>query len=110
MAILEFTSGYDWRPNSHTETDQYKTARYLPLRDKLQKCLGDAWSVKVVPFTIGVRGSYEETAWAARLARFGLTGTQVTALMTDLVTNCLTEHDAILLTRIAAIWNINAIE
>lgn len=110
VAILEFTRGYDWRPNWHTETDQYKTARYLPLRDKLQKCLGDAWSVEVVPFTIGVRGSYEETAWAARLAKFGLTGTQVTALMTDLVTNCLTEHDAILLTRIAAIRNINANE
>ena len=110
VAILEFTRGYDWRPNWHTETDQYKTARYLPLRDKLQRCLGDAWSVEVVPFTIGVRGSYEETAWAARLARFGLTGTQVTALMTDLVTNCLTEHDAILLTRIAAIRNINANE
>ena len=54
-------------------TDQYKTAQYLPLSDKLQKCLGDAWSVEVVPSTIGVRGSYEETAWAAHLARFGLT-------------------------------------
>ena len=61
-----------------------------------------------MPFTIGVRGSYEETAWAASLARFGLTGTQVTALMTDLVTYCLTENYAILLTRIAAIQNINA--
>ena len=57
-----------------------------------------------------VRGSYEETGWAARLERFGLTGTQVTVLMTDLVTNCLTKHDTILLTRIAAIQNINANE
>ena len=60
-----------------------------------------------MPFTIGVRGSYEETAWAARLAKFGLTGTQVTALMTDPVTNRLTEYDAILLTRMAAM-KINA--
>ena len=56
VAILEFTRGYDWRPNWNTETDQNKTAWYPTLRDKLQKCLGDAWSVEVVPFTIGVRG------------------------------------------------------
>ena len=61
-----------------------------------------------MPFTIGVWRSYEETAWAASLQRFGLTGTQVTALMTDLVTNGLTEKDAILLTSMAAIRNINA--
>ena len=42
VEILQFTRGYDWQPNWHTETDQYKTARYLPLRDKLRRCLGDA--------------------------------------------------------------------
>ena len=63
VAILEFTRGYNWRPNWHTETDQYKTDRYPPLRNKLQKCLWDGWSVEVVPFTIGVRGPYEEIAW-----------------------------------------------
>ena len=108
VAILEFTRGYDWRPNWHAETDQYNTVLYPPLSDKLQKCLGNWWSVEIVPFTIGVWQSYEATAWAACLARFGLTGTQVTALMTDLVTDCLTEPDAIQLTRMAVIRDINA--
>ena len=86
--ILEFTRGYDWRPDWHTDSDQYKTERYLRLRDKLLRWLGDGWSVEIVTLTLGVRGSYEEGSWTSHLAKFGLTGIKAAALMQDLVASC----------------------
>ena len=108
VMILEFTRGYDWRPDWHRDTDRYKTERYLCLRDKLLRCLGDGWSVEIVTFTLGVRGSYEEGSWTSHLAKFGLTGIKAAVLMQDLVTSCLHEHDEMLVTRAAALRNHNA--
>ena len=87
--ILEVTRGYDWRPDWHRDTDRYKTELYLRLRDKLLRCLGDRWSVEIVTFTLGVRGSYEAGSWTSHLAKFGLTGIKAAALMEELVTSCL---------------------
>ena len=83
--ILEFTRGYDWRP----DWDRYKTERYLHLRDKLLRWLGDGWSVEIVTLMRGLlRGSYKEGSWTSHLAKFGLTGIKAAALMQDLVASC----------------------
>ena len=43
VMILEFTRGNNWgrsrRPDRHTDTDRYKTEWYIPLRDRLLRCL-----------------------------------------------------------------------
>ena len=54
-------------------------------------------------FTLGVLGSYEEGFWTSHLAKFGQTGIKAAALIQDLVTSCLHEHDEMLLTRAAAL-------
>ena len=70
VMILKFTRGYDWRPEWHTDADRYKTERYLRLRDKLLRCLGEGWSVEIVTFTLGVRCSYEEGSWTSHMAKY----------------------------------------
>ena len=101
--ILEFTRGYDGRASWHQDIDQFKTERYTPLRDKLSSCLGVGWTVEIVTFTLGVRGSYHEPTWQAALDRFGLCGLEATEFMTELVTNCLAELDELYTVRSAAI-------
>ncbi len=39
---------------------QSTTARYKGLRDKMKAALPPEWSVEIVCFTLGIRGSYAE--------------------------------------------------
>jgi len=103
VLILEFTRGYDWRASWHDDIDQVKTGRYTPLLDKLSHCLGQGWTVEIVTFTLGVRGSYYEPAWRAALERFGLCGLKATEFMTELITSCLAELDELYNVRSAAL-------
>ena len=52
IMTLGFTRGYDWRQEWHTDTDQYSTEWFLPLRDKLLHCPGNGWSMEIV--TVGL--------------------------------------------------------
>ena len=103
VLILEFTRAYDWRATWHSDTDELKTERYSPLRDKLSTCLGEGWTVEVVPFTMGVRGSYHEPAWRAALGRFGLKDREVDKCMRALVVKCLEELNELYNVRFAAL-------
>ena len=49
------------------------------------------WTVEIVCFTIGIRGSYAENQWAASLTALGVPATGVSRLMATLVSGCLTE-------------------
>ena len=103
VLILEFTRGYDWRAGWHQDIERVKTERYTPLRDKLSHCLGQGWTVEIVAFTLGVRGSYHEPTWRAGMERFGLRGRDAKELMTELVTKCLAELDELYIVRSAAL-------
>ena len=103
IRIMEFTRCNDYRPDWRETTETYKTARYQGLRDKVKAALPPEWSVEIVCFTLGIRGSYAESRWAASLAALGVTASGVTRLMTELVPTCLTELNAIYLTRSAAL-------
>ena len=72
VLILEFTRAFDSRVDWHILVDQHKTERYTSLRNRLQACLGSGWSVEIMPFSLGIRGSYAERQWSAALSRFGL--------------------------------------
>jgi hypothetical protein len=103
VLVLEFTRAYDWRADWFEVTDRAKTERYTPLRDKLAHCLGSSWTVQVLVFTLGVRGSYYEPVWRTTLEQFGLGSDEATKLMTELVTNCLAELDELYNVRSAAL-------
>ena len=103
IRIMEFTRCNDYRPDWRETTETYKTARYKGLRDKMKAALPPEWSVEIVCFTLGIRGSNAESRWAASLAALGVTASGVTRLMTELVPTCLAELNAIYLTRSAAL-------
>jgi hypothetical protein len=93
----------DYRTEWRETTETYKIARYQGLRDKIEAALPPDWSVEIVCFTLGIRGSYAESRWAASLAVLGVTASGVTRLMTELVPTCLDGLNAIYLTRTAAL-------
>ena len=60
----EFTSAF---VDCHILFDQHKTERYTSLRNRLQACLGSGWSVEIMPFSLGIQGSYSESSSLAVL-------------------------------------------
>jgi hypothetical protein len=101
--VLEFTRANDYRPDWHETTEDYKTERYRPLRDKMAAGLPPPWSVETVCFTLGIRGSYAEAQWATSLAALDVSPAGVVDLMTTLVPLCLTELDGLYKTRSTAL-------
>ena len=108
VLILEFTRAFDSRADWHILVDQHKTERYTSLRNRLQVCLGSGWSVEIMPFSLGIRGSYAEGPWTAALSRFGLHGSKAADLLTELVSRCLDELNELFSVRTAAILSRNA--
>ena len=103
IRVLEFTRCNDYRPAWREETEEYKTGRYQALRDRMLAALPRGWSVEIINFTLGIRGSFAETQWMAALTALGVPATRVTHLMTDLVAQCLTELNELYSTRAAAL-------
>ena len=103
IRILEFTRCNDYRSDWRETTEEYKTDRYQPLRDKMAGALPRGWSVEIVNFTLGIRGSYAETRWTAALTALGVSEAGVAHLMAALVTQCLTELNELYSTRAAAL-------
>ena len=56
-----------------------------------------------VCFTLGIRGSYAESRWAASLAALGVPPAGVAGLMATLVLRCLTELNELYKTRSTAL-------
>ena len=66
------------------ETDTLKAARYTPLRDLLALLL-PGWEVRILTFSLGIRGSYIPDRWTANLNRLGMLGALVEKLMEGMV-------------------------
>ena len=103
LRILEFTRCNDYRQDWRETTEQYKTGRYQPLRDRMTELLPRGWSVEVVNFTLGIRGSFAETCWTAALTGLGVSEAEVAHLMAALVAQCLAELNELYSTRAAAL-------
>ncbi len=52
VLVLEFTRANDYQQDWHEMTEDYKTERYRPLRDKMAAGLPPPWSVETVCFTL----------------------------------------------------------
>ena len=66
LLILEITRSNDRGELALRETDQYKTARYRPLRDLLVRLL-PGWEVEIQTYTVGIRGSHDPDRWYAQM-------------------------------------------
>ena len=103
IRILEFTRCNDYRQDWRETTEQYKSARYQPLRDRMTELLPRGWSVEIVNFTVGIRGSFAESRWTTALTALGVSEAGVATLMAALVAQCLTELNTLYSTRAAAL-------
>ena len=61
------------------------------------------WEVKILTFSLGIRGSYIPDRWTANLNKLGMLGARVEKLMKGMVSQALKELTAIYSTRYAAI-------
>jgi ribonuclease HI len=89
--ILEFTRPSDSRIDWHTRNDLYKRERYTPLMTKMRTHLTQEWTVEILCFTLGVRGSYHEEEWTRNLTSLGYPADDIPLLMTELVSAALTQ-------------------
>ena len=106
LLILEFTRPNDRGELALRETDQYKTARYRPLRDLLVRLL-PGWEVEIQTYTVGIRGSHDPDRWYAQMRQLEVTAAQSERLMQDMVEQALTELTAIYNVRYAALRHAN---
>lgn len=102
--ILEFTRPNDSRPDWDAITGDYKRGRYQPVRDCIHRSL-PTWTVEILCFTMGIRGSYNEQEWSRNLGLFAIQGPVKERLMRDLVRTCLAELTDIYHTRFSARCN-----
>ena len=102
LLILEFTRPNDRGELSLRETDQYKTARYRPLRDLLVRLL-PGWEVEIQTYTVGIRGSHDPDRWYAQMRKLEVTAARAERLMQDMVEQALTELTDIYSVRYAAL-------
>ena len=84
-------------------TEEYKSERDSPLRDKMAASLPRGWTVETMCLTIGIRGSYAESQWSASLMALGISPAGVSSLMATLVSVCLTELNGLYSVRSTAL-------
>jgi hypothetical protein len=101
--ILEFTRPSDSRIDWHTTNDLHKRERYTPLMTKMRTHLTQEWTVEILCFTLGVRGSYQEDQWTRNLTALGYPADDIPLLMTDLVLSALTQLNEVYKCRSSAL-------
>jgi hypothetical protein len=105
LFILEFTRPNDRDALALQDTDSLRTARYIPLRDRLVMIL-PAWEVGIQTYTMGIRGSHDPDRWRANLTQLGLPATRMEALVRNLTLQALTELTNLYSTRYAALHRL----
>ena len=103
VLILELTRAYDLAVDWQEITDARKMERYNHLRNRMAALLPRTWQVQIITLTIGVRGSFQESAWQSNLTTLGITGSRAAELLRDLVHIAWIEADGLCATRQAAL-------
>ena len=66
LYLLEVTRPYDSKVGFADRSDRLKLSRYQVVIDRFKE-VAPHWQAVVVPFTIGIRGSLDESAWSQHL-------------------------------------------
>jgi hypothetical protein len=96
--ILEFTRAYDPDLQALRIADEQKTQRYARLCNHLQARL-PGWSGRVMPFTIGIRGTMNEATWMANLEALSIPGDKQYPIMKAALKTALDGLDTVFLAR-----------
>ena len=94
MYFLEVTRPYDSKADFAERSDTMKVSRYQAVIDRF-KAKAPLWQAVVVPFTIGVRGSFVESAWTQHLVSLDLDRADLPRLFERVVTTALCALDTV---------------
>ena len=96
LFLLEVTRAYDAYVGFGDRADRNKTCKYQPVVDRFNE-VGHAsgWSASVLPFTVGLRGSVDESAWAARLHSLDIRPVEVPLVLRAVVGAALAALDVV---------------
>ena len=94
MYFLEVTRPYDSKADFAERSDSMKVSRYQAVIDRF-KAMAPLWQAVVVPFTIGVRGSFVESAWTQHLVSLDLDRADLPRLFERVVTTALYALDTV---------------
>jgi hypothetical protein len=72
LYLLEFTRCHDADPLALVRADAFKQRKYLPLLEKMLQRLGARWTGRVLPFSVGIRGSVKTDVWTEHMTSFGM--------------------------------------
>ena len=81
--VLEFTRAYDKYEHYHAQADLYKEVKYTRLCNFVSERLGPPWKGKVLPLTVGVRGSVNRLQWIRTLSQLGLQKKDIEPIIRD---------------------------
>jgi len=94
MYLLEVTRPYDSMADFAERSDGMKVSRYQAVIDRF-KAIAPLWQAVVVPFTIGIRGSLDESAWTQHLVNLDLARADLPRLFQCVVTAALSALDTV---------------
>ena len=72
LVILEFTRPMDNDLQSLGRADSQKEEKYGRLKSKLERTLPFGWTIKIVTFSVGVRGTIDQDRWEQALTTVGV--------------------------------------
>ena len=72
LVILEFTRPMDSDLQSLRRADNQKEEKYGRLKSKLEQVLPFGWTVKIVTFSVGARGTIDLERWKQALTTVGV--------------------------------------
>lgn len=71
LALVEFTRGADYDDDFMDRIDLFKTARYARAQETIQALL-PGWTIEILCFTVGIRGSIPKLRFKTNLAKLGV--------------------------------------
>ena len=93
---MELTRTYDSRADFAAQWDRSKIDRYQPIVDRFN-AVGQrsGWEAVVLPFTVGIRGSLQESAWSVRLSSLGLPESEIPLVLRAVIEAALASLDTV---------------
>ena len=96
MILLEVTRAYDAYIGFGARADRNKILKYQPVVDRFNEVgRASGWTASVLPFTVGLRGSVDETTWAARLHSLDISPEEVPLVLRAVVSAALSALDVV---------------
>jgi len=84
LYLLKVTRPYDSRLDFSKRTDHLKMTWYRAVVDRFN-AIAPRWQVQIVPFTMDIRGTFDEDVWTRRLAELDIAQADIPRLIDKVV-------------------------